>query len=239
MDNLRNLIIITCLIGLAAGVAWAAEEEQAAENAEPSDRYKELVKEKGAFQETWVLPGASLKGVNKVYLWGAGFQYRDVGPAKRTRSTMSMSSSKNEFGISEEGRQWFEEVVGEAFDAEFSKAKNFEIVDEIGPDTIIIRGGLADIVSKVPPEFVGRSEIYLASVGAATLVLEVIDAETGTVLAAAAERRGIETLNARGGMGMVQTNRASIRGDVSRWTKNLARRLRDALDKAIKQDNKA
>ena len=233
MEFLRKLIAIACLAGLT-GVTWA--EEQAAASAEPSDRYNELVKEKGAFQETWVLPGASLAGVNKVYLWGAGFQYRDVGPARRTRSTFS--SSNDEYGISEESRQMFEEVVAEAFQKEFAKGKNFQIVDEIGPDTIIIRGGLADIISKVPPEFVGRSEVYLASVGAATVVLEVIDAETGTVLAAAAERRAIETLNVRGG-GMVQTNRASVRGDVSRWTRSMARRLRDAIDKAIKESNEA
>ena len=38
-------------------------------------------------------------------------------------------------------------------------------------DTLILRGGLLDIISRVPPEFVGRSEVYLASIGEATFVV--------------------------------------------------------------------
>lgn len=36
---------------------------------------------------------------------------------------------------------------------------------------------------RLPPEFVGRSEVYLANVGEATLVMEFLDGKTGEVLA--------------------------------------------------------
>jgi len=238
-------------VTLAAGIAtiaaaiWVsgaeeAQEAQQAEEKQPSDRYAELVKENGAFAETFVLPGLDPSKYNKVYLWDAQFEYRDVGPARKTRSTM-LSTHKREFGISEEDRTRFEEIVGDAFRKEIARAKQFTIIDsldEVDTATLILRGALLDIISRVPPQMTGRSDIYLSSVGAATFVLEFIDAESGSVVALVAERRGIETLNARGGMG-VPANSASVMGDIRRWSSGLARRLRDSLDKAIKENQAA
>ena len=107
----------------------SAEEEQASaeaaeeQSSEGSDRYSELVKVDGAFRETFVMPGVNFGDFNKVYFWEAQFEYRDVGPARKTRSTM-LSTHKREFGISEEDRRKFEEIVGEAFEKEISKAKS-------------------------------------------------------------------------------------------------------------------
>ena len=225
-----------------------AEEEASADAAEAQqsesdggDRYSELVKVNGQFSETFVLPGINFGDFNKVFLWEAQFEYRDVGPARKTRSTM-LHTHKREFGISEEDRRKFEEIVGEAFDKEISRAKQFTIVDnidDIDAQTLILRGALIDVISKVPPEMVGRSDIYLSSVGAATFVMELIDARTGGVVALVAERRAIETLNSRTGMANVPANSASIMGDIRRWSGDLARRMRNGLDKAIKEGKTA
>jgi len=225
--------------GAESGAEPGAEEAQTEQQDEASERYSELVKEKGEFRETWVLPGVDPSKYNKVFLWQGQFQYRDVGPAQKTRS--SMMTHKREFGISEEDRQKFEEIVGESFRKEIAKGKKFAIVesfDEVDTATLILRGGLLDIVSRVPPEMVGRSDVYLSSIGEATFVLELIDAQNGSVVALVAERRAIETLNAHGGAG-VPANSASIMGDIRRWGGSLARRLRSALDKAIKNAAKA
>lgn len=237
---------IAFAIGIAATIAALAvigEEETAAggakveqPQAQSEDRYSELVEVDGTFQETFVMPGVDFGQFDKVFFWEAQFEYRDVGPARKTRSTM-LSTHKREFGISEKDRKKFEEIVGEAFDKEISKAKNFTIVDDIDAidsATLILRGALIDIISRVPPETVGRSDVYLSSVGAATLVMEFIDAKTGGVVALVAERRAIETLNSRMGMASVPANSASVMGDIRRWSGDLARRLRDRLDKAIK-----
>jgi hypothetical protein len=227
-------VVATVWIGNPAKIAFAQEASGGGEQ-QPSDRYAELVKERGEFQETWVLPGIDATKYNKVFLWEGQFEYRDVGPARKTRSTM-LSTHKREFGISEEDRRRFEEIVGEAFTNEIVKAKNFTIIDgidEIDSGTLIMRGALLDIISRVPPETVGRSDVYLSSVGAATFVIELIDAQTGSVVALAAERRSIETINARGGFASVPANSASVMGDIKRWSSGLARRLRNALDKAV------
>ncbi len=226
---------------VAALVVIGAEERQEEAQGQEGDRYAELVKQKGAFSETFVLPGVNFGKFDKVYFWEAQFEYRDVGPARRTRSTL-LSTRKREFGISEEDRRRFEEIVGDAFRKEITRAKEFRIVediDEIDGATLIARGGLLDIVSVVPPEFVGRSDIYLSSVGAATFVMEMIDASTGAVVALVAERREIETLNNRSGMAAVRATSASIMGDIRRWSGSIARRLREGLDQAIREDAEA
>jgi hypothetical protein len=224
---------------LATGAEEQAEQQSEGQS-EASERYSELVKEKGEFAETWVLPGVDASKYNQVFFWEGQFEYRDVGPARKTRSSM-LSSHKREFGISEEDRRKFEEIVGEAFRKEILKAKEFKIIentDEIDANTLIGRGALLDIISRVPPETVGRSDVYLSSVGEATFVLELMDAGTGSVVALVAERRSIETLNARMGAA-VPANSASVMSDIRRWSGSLARRMRNALDKAIREGAKA
>jgi hypothetical protein len=238
--------IVAFVAGVAAVVATltviGAEEKAAAPEAQGQeqggDRYSELVEVDGKFQETFVLPGVNFGDFNKVFLWQAQFEYRDVGPAQKTRSTM-LSTHKREFGISEEDRQKFESIVSEAFDKEIAKAKQFTMVDsidEIDSATLILRGALIDIISQVPPQMVGRADVYLSSLGAATFVMEFIDAKSGNVVALVAERRAIETLNARSRMATVPANSASIMGDIRRWSGDLARRLRERLDQAIKEE---
>lgn len=239
--------IVAVVATVTAGAAEEARVAQAdaaasAEQGQENDRYSELVKEKGEFQETWLLPDIDPSKFNKVFIWEGQFEYRDVGPALKTRLTM-MSTHKREFGISEEDRRRFEEIVREAFMKEFSKAKNFTIIeniDDVDAATLILRGGLFDIISRVPPEAAVRSDIYLSSVGETTFALELIDAQSGTVVAMVAERRSIiETQNFRLGMGGVPANSATIMSDIRRWAAGLARRLRSALDKAIKEGGKS
>lgn len=197
-----------------------------------SDRYADLQKDKSGFRETWVAPGADFSKFDKLYIWKAEFQFRDVGPARRVRSTF-MSSRKTEFGISDADREEFQRIVREAFLGEIEKGKNFVLSQDIGPSTLIMRGAVLDIISRVPPETIGFSEIYLRSIGEATLVMELIDAGTGDVVALVAERRHLQ----RGSMGSgMPTNNASIVADIRGWARRAARVLRAELDKAIAAD---
>jgi hypothetical protein len=95
----RLVALIIAGVALFTG-AISIGEESAGEEQAGSDRYDELVKEKGEFRETWVLPGVDPSKYNKVFIWQGQFEYRDVGPARKTRSTM-LSTHKREFGISE------------------------------------------------------------------------------------------------------------------------------------------
>jgi hypothetical protein len=221
-------LLVTLLVLVSSAYAYAQDDAGAA----GTDRHAELEKVKAAFKETWVHPDADFTEYDKVYLWKGEFQYRDVGPAQRTRSSI-MNTRKREFGISDADREKFESAVSEAFIKEIQKGKRFTITDTVGPDTLILRGAALDIISRVPPDTVGRSEIYLASIGEATLVLELMDAETGDVLALVAERRAMGNPSGQIDMMTTPTNSATALADVRRWARQAAIKLRSELDKAM------
>ena len=99
-------------------------------------------------------------------------------------------------------------------------------VTESGPDVLLIRGGLLDVVSYVPPDAVGgRVDVYLSQVGEATLVLELRDSITEAILARAVDRRAAEDF-----AGLQESNRVNNRAEVRRLAQTWARMLRERLD---------
>jgi hypothetical protein len=224
-----KFLALTLSVALLAISAASAQETDEAANAAEQPQ---LVEVKGSFQETWVNPNADFTRFDKIYLWEGTFEYRDVGPARSTRTTM-MNTRQREFGISDADRAKFEEEVSKAFDAEIAKGKKFTITDQLGPGTMILRGGALDIISMVPPETVGRSEVYVSNIGEATLVLELLDASNGEVLAVVAERQRLQSGSGRIDSFSMPTSRATVYAEVRRWARRAASKLRVELDKAI------
>ena len=185
------------------------------------------------FRETNVNTGVDFGQYKNLYLGDAYFDYRDVGPPQRTRSSALSTSNRNVFGIAQEDRIRFQEIVAEAFEKQLGKGKNFTIVDSIDENTMIMRGAVVDIISHVPPTFAGRSEVYLATVGEATLVLEFLDGKTGEVLAKISERGRIGSPTGRIDRFSMPANRATVTGDIRRWANSAAIRLRKELDSAM------
>jgi hypothetical protein len=225
---MKNLLISGLVLILGAAIVHAGEKTDAAiENAPELEKVK-----KARFAETYVNREVDFTRYSKVYLGDAFFDYRDVGPAKKSRS-IHRNSSKSVFGISDADREKFEAVVDKAFIKEMGKGKSFEITDTLDANTMIMRGAVVDIVSRVPPEFVGRSEVYLATVGEATLVLEFLDGVTGQVLATISERRAFGRPGGQIDMMSSPTNSVTVWSDVRRWATSSAKRLRTELDAAM------
>jgi hypothetical protein len=226
---LTTIFLTTYLTGALADddPVGAASEAAKAEG--------ELIKAKSGFRETWVNPDVDFSKYNKILPGKGEFEFRDVGPAKNYSSSMRSTSSKSGFGIRDADKLKFEEVVGEAFIKELSRSKKYDVVSAAGPGTILLEGAVLDIVSHVPPEPVGRSNVYLTSVATVTLVLELLDSETGQVLAYVEERRKIQPP----GSGQIDmfsqpTNSVSVWSDIRRWASSSASRLRKGLEKAQK-----
>ena len=129
--------------------------------------------------------------------------------------------------IDDKARGQFEELVGTIFKEELEKVEKYELVDGPGEDVLMVRGGLLDVTSYVPPEPIGgRSEVFLSSVGEATLVLELRDSETGTILARSVDRRAAETI----GSTFQRSNSVTNSGEVRRLIRHWGTRLREGLD---------
>ena len=140
---------------------------------------------------------------------------------------MARRSNESEFWLSDDKKASLTEIVSAAFRGELEKSKNFTIADGPGPDVLIIVGGLHDIVSRVPPDMVGRGEIYLSSVGEATLVLEARDSLSGETIYRAVDRRSAEQA---GGQAVIVSNTVTTKAEVRRLARRWATRLREGLD---------
>jgi len=199
----------------------------------------DLVKEKGYFAGTWVHPDADITQYSKLYPWNAEFQFRDVGETRSTASTSASLDSSGPYAISDEAKAQFEEIVKDSFVKALGQSKRFEVVDQVGPDTLIVRAALLDIISVVPPKTTGVHDVHLSAVGEATFVFELIDAETGVIQARVAERRRIQPKSAMGTVSTVPTTSATVWSDVKLWANQVGQDLRRTLEKAKKKAEKS
>jgi hypothetical protein len=175
------------------------------------------------FAAAWIDPEVDITKYNKIIPGGAEFQFRS---AQKMSATAARHTNKREFWISDANKQRLSETVSEVFTEELQNSKHFALTEEPGPDTLIINGALHDIVSNIPPEDVGRSEIYLRSLGEATLIIELRDSLSNEVIYRAVERRAVETA----GNQMVRAHTATTWAEVRRWARRWAVRLREGLD---------
>jgi hypothetical protein len=214
-------ILLTLAAMIIAGCSSAPPTIQEGPDAEVS--YDGLhVVDNSAFKAAWADPDIDFSRYNKIMPGGAFFEYRAV--KKRSGTTRAISSQK-EFYIDDKAREKLKEVVSEIFNEELAKSSRFTVTDAPGPDVLIIRGGLHDIVSMVPPEIIGRGDVYLSSVGEITLILEVVDSMSGEVIMRAVERRALD----RSGMAM-RSSTVNTWAEVRRVTRRWATKLRDGLD---------
>ena len=176
------------------------------------------------FQDAWADPEVDFSEYNKVMPGGARFEFRAV--SKTAGRTSLSRGTQSEFWISDANRDKLVDTVSGIFNEELSKAQGWESAEEAGPDVLIIRGALLDIVSFVPPEMIGRGEVYLSSVGEATLVVEGIDSMSGEVVFRAVDRRSIESSVDM----MTRANSVSTWAEVRRWARRYATRLREGLE---------
>ena len=226
MKNTRSVFsLMTALIFSAAliGCETAPPTIQTGPDAELSFDGLHMVDNSQA-DVAWARPDFDISGYTKIWPVGAGIEYRQV--KDRGRSSMARSQGGPYF-IDDKSRGQFEEVVGEVFKEELQKIEKYELVDGPGPDVLMVRGGLLDVVSYVPPEPIGgRSYVFLSSVGEATLVLELRDSETGTILARSVDRRAAEGAGGTMQYSSTVTNASEVRRLIRRW----ATRLREGLD---------
>ena len=216
-------ILALSVVAMIAGCAGGEPTIQQGPNAETT--FDGLVRiDNSAFRDAWIDPDVDMTVYDKIILGSAEFEFRAV--KKTPEATSLRRDNTREFYISDENREKLVETVTSVFADELGKSRHFTITKEPGPDTLIIVGVLHDIVSRVPPRLLGAGEIYLASVGEATLVLEVRDSLSGETIYRAVDRRAIE----RPGRDAIEVSQVTTWAEVRRWARRWATRLRDGLD---------
>lgn len=222
----KNLIAVVTLLAAAAVGCTSTPTFQTGEDAEVT--FDGLTRMEGTIMDAvWALPDIDLTAYSKVMFEGVGVEYREVsGPySGREGSTTAQRRNQTEFRLHPDTRALFEEEIAAAFREEMARSEVFEIVEEAGPDVLLVRGGLLDVVSRVPPETIGRSRIFIDSIGEATLILEIRSSVSHSIYARAVDRRAAQT-----GATMTESNRVTNRAEVRRLGRRWGRMLRDGLD---------
>jgi hypothetical protein len=221
--SIYRSVSLTLVTLVAVGCTTAPPSIQSGPDAELSFDGLHVVDNSQA-DKSWARPDFDISNYTKIMLQGAGIEYRQV----KDRGSSSIARSQGgPYFINDKSRTDFEALVAEVFVEEMEKSEKYTFVNEPGPDVMTVRGGLLDVVSYVPPNPVGgRSYVALSNIGEATLVLELRDSETDTVLARSVDRRAAENYG-----GTIQrSNSVSNSVEVKRLIRFWAQRLREGLD---------
>ena len=173
----------------------------------------------------WARRDLELSGYDKIIVQGAGIHYRPVKARAGSRSAIARRG-ETEFPLTEAQKDRVQEAFTSAFREELGKLESLEVVSEPGPDVLIVRSALLDVVSRVPPEPIGRVDIYLDSIGQATLIIELIDSQSESVLVRAVDVRAAEQQGVTFASSPV-TNTAEVRRLARSWAQLLRRRLEE------------
>lgn len=225
-------------LALVLGAGFASATPAPVEPAQaPAEGLVEI--EKGPFQSSWVNPDFDFGRYDKLVIAPNGVvDYRDVGPARLSRSRM-LTSNEREFGIGEKDRERFERYTQESFSKQLARSRQFELIElgseeKIPAGTLIVRGHLIDVVSNVAPPISGVGEVYSNRVGEASFVLEIIDPVSGMTVAYAAERNAIQRSGGTSLDTIMLSNSVTGWAEVRRWAGRIGSRLARELD-AVQQ----
>jgi hypothetical protein len=221
VTNTYSLVRITLAVFALILIGACASEPTVPTGPDAEMSFDGLTKvDNSKMGSAWVKPDLDLSGYTKILPVNAGIEYRAVKSVSRVGRR---TSSTNEFPLDEKQKVKIEAAVTEVFQSEFDKIKYFTRADTPGPDTLIIVGKILDLVSNVPPEPMGRGDIYLTKVGEATLVLEIKDSQSGEMFARAIDRAGFSPAVAT--RSNVVTNTSELKRQARKWASLLVKRL--------------
>jgi hypothetical protein len=168
--------------------------------------------------KAWMRPDFDVSSYTKVRLEGAGIEFQ---PARRGGTS---TRSGRAFPVTEAQEARLVEILVSAFREELARSERFELVETKGPDVLTLWGGLLDVVSFVPPQRPGRGDVFLRSVGEATLVIELRDSLSHATLARVMDRRAANRVGNTSRSNPV-TNWAEVRRVARRWATLVRTRL--------------
>lgn len=179
----------------------------------------------------WAREDIDITSFRKVMFERVAVEFRAVegGPYSGRGGTGSISTStrnRSEFRLDEATKELFIDEISGAFRDVITGSEVYEVVDQPGYDVLLIKVALLDIVSRVPPEPVGRSEIFLDTLGDATLVLELRDSMSNAIFARTADRRSA----GRQSGSLTASNRVTNAAEVRRLGRRWAQIVRDGLE---------
>jgi hypothetical protein len=169
------------------------------------------------FEHLWVRKYFEVRSYKKIIFKAPHIEYRPVMKGSGDDSAG--------FPLNQRQKDSLFEIVNKAFQSELAKSTKFTLTTEPGPDVLIIRGDLLDVVSFVPPAASGKGDLLsVADIGEATLNMELYDSISDAIVV-----RALERVSAKHDAGTPATTAADA---VQRTATQWATILRERLDAA-------
>lgn len=171
----------------------------------------------------YVLPGASLAAYTKVKLDPVEVAFSKDWNPTRPGSRIKVTPEERE-----SIRQGVAKIVHEEFAKAVQAKGSYQVVDASGPDVLRVKVHIVNLYVTAPDiNGAPRSRTYVVSAGEMTLFAELVDSDSGAVLARVTDRREARE------SGTLTLSSSNVNADEARTiTSSWARILRDALDKA-------
>jgi hypothetical protein len=220
MSSRRTVPLLVLVGGLLMGSVALGGQKEALEQAATYDGLQPV--NISGLDLAYAKPGATLAGYSRVMIAPVSVAFDKSWEAKAPGSPYRMSTSEIERIRSDVAK-----IVSDAFTKELKRG-GYTIVTEAGPETLLVRPAIIGLYVNAPDVMrAGRSRTYTASAGQMTLVAELIDSETGAVVARVLDRQQARetapfTISSR------VTNTSAAEIAAQSW----ARILRTSLDKA-------
>lgn len=218
------LLVSGALLSLAALSPSVTDAQSPRASLEESMSFDGLqkIKVKG-IDTAYARPGASLAGYGKLIIDPVEVAFRKDWDPSRTGSRMKLDAKERE-----DIRSGVATIVQEEFAKEIGKGGTYQVVTEAGPDVLRLRASIVDLYVNAPDTMSpGRTRTYTVSAGEMTLVAELVDSESGQVIARVLDRR-----EAQGTGMMTLTNSVVNRQEAGIIASSWARILRKRLDAA-------
>jgi len=189
----------------------------------PPETWDGLVQVKAKRMDAaYLLPGADFRPYTKLMIdpTQAAFQKDWIRSQNTSRSLSRQVKPEDAEKILAAARTNFDDIIAEAY----TKA-GYQVVSSPGPDVLRVSAAVVDLYVNAPDVMsAGRSYSFTTEAGEATLVMEVHDSMTGTLLGRVLDRR--ET-RSTGGMRMTTSvsNQQEFRALFKQWAGILAKGL--------------
>ena len=229
LGHLASVASIVALpMFLLAAPAWAAPSKSLDEAM--SHDGLQRIKVKGV-ELAYAKPGATLAGYKRVKLDPVEVAFHKSWEPTKAGSNLKLSSAERE-----SIRTGVAKAVQEEFARVLQDKNGYQVVDESGPDVLRVKVNVVNLYVSAPDagSSMGRSRTYVVSAGEMTLFAELIDSESGDLIARVVDRRearnsGIVSLSGAG------DSAAEARAIAAEWARILRRSLDNARDLQAKR----
>ncbi len=134
------------------------------------------------FEQVWTRRFYDIRSYRWIIYEAPRIEYAHDAPVDPTTSPTSANAVASTQQLTQQQKDSLAVIVTTAFRDQLGKSTYFELTTQPGPDVLILRSSLLDVVSFVPPDVAAVDDVEISDVGEATLTLELYDSLSDAIM---------------------------------------------------------